>query len=46
MGNNLSTESGGEGGSSIKKLNDMALKLDLYAQRVILKEVKDRKSVV
>jgi len=45
MGNNLSTESGGEGGSSMKKLNDMALKLDLYAQRVILKEVKFNSSL-
>jgi len=46
MGNNLSTESGsGDGGSSMKKLNDMALKLDLYAQRVILKEVKFNSSL-
>lgn len=45
MGNNLSTESGGEGGSGMKKLNDMALKLDLYAQRVILKEVKFNSSL-
>jgi hypothetical protein len=44
MGNKLSTESSGEG-SSLKKLNDMALKIDLYAQRVILKEVKFNSSL-
>ena len=44
MGNKLSSESSGEG-SSLKKLNDMALKIDLYAQRVILKEVKFNSSL-
>ena len=44
MGNNLSIDSKGEG-SSMKKLNDMALKIDLYAQRVILKEVKFNSSL-
>jgi hypothetical protein len=45
MGNTISSDLGGDGGSSMKKLNDMALKLDLYAQRVILKEVKFNSSL-
>jgi len=36
MGNNVSTLSS----SNMDELRDMALKLDLYAQRIILKEVK------
>lgn len=44
MGNNLSIEGKGDG-SNMKKLNDMALKIDLYAQRVILKEVKFNSSL-
>jgi hypothetical protein len=44
MGNNISTDIGSDG-SSMKKLNDMALKIDLYAQRVILKEVKFNSSL-
>jgi len=43
MGNTSSLDSGD--GTSIKKLNDMALKIDLYAQRVILKEVKFNSSL-
>ena len=45
MGNTISSELGGGDGSSMKKLNDMALKIDLYAQRVILKEVKFNSSL-
>ena len=44
MGNTISSDLGGDS-SSMKKLNDMALKLDLYAQRVILKEVKFNSSL-
>jgi hypothetical protein len=36
MGTNVSTLSS----SNMDELRDMALKLDLYAQRIILKEVK------
>jgi hypothetical protein len=45
MGNNLSSDSGSSETSSIKKLNELALKVDLYAQRVILKEVKFNSSL-
>jgi hypothetical protein len=45
MGNTISSDLGGNGGTGMKKLNDMALKLDLYAQRVILKEVKFNSSL-
>jgi hypothetical protein len=45
MGNSLSTGSGSSDASSIKKLNELALKVDLYAQRVILKEVKFNSSL-
>jgi hypothetical protein len=44
MGNNVSSDVGGDS-SSLKKLNEMALKIDLYAQRVILKEVKFNSSL-
>jgi hypothetical protein len=45
MGNSLSSGIGSNDASSIKKLNEMALKIDLYAQRVILKEVKFNSSL-